>query len=72
MDMYGRVKPYSRLFHSNSSFTIEPSYPQRKSPWYPLDGRLGVPQNETIGKHDRLIKHSVFLFSVNFESVGYF
>jgi hypothetical protein len=27
------------------SFTSRPLYPQGKSPWYPLDRRLGGPQN---------------------------
>jgi len=26
------------------SFTLRPLYPQGKSPWYPLDRRLGGPQ----------------------------
>jgi hypothetical protein len=26
------------------SFTLQPLYPQGKSPWYPLDRRLGGPQ----------------------------
>jgi hypothetical protein len=28
------------------SFTPRPLYPQGKRPWYPLDGRLGGPQNQ--------------------------
>jgi hypothetical protein len=27
------------------SFTPRPLYPQRKSPWYPLDRKLGGPQS---------------------------
>jgi hypothetical protein len=27
------------------SFTLWPLYPQRRSPWYPLDRRLGGPQS---------------------------
>jgi hypothetical protein len=36
------------------SFTPRPLYPQGKSPWYPLDRRLGGPQtyvSEIIGDH---------------------
>jgi hypothetical protein len=29
------------------SFTPRPLYPQRKSPWYPLDRRLGGPQSRS-------------------------
>jgi len=29
------------------SFTAQPLYPQIKSPWYPLDRRLGKPQNQS-------------------------
>jgi len=29
------------------SFTTWPLYPQGKSPWYPLDRRLGGPQNHS-------------------------
>jgi hypothetical protein len=29
------------------SFTPRPLYPQGKSPWYPLDGRLGGPQSRS-------------------------
>jgi hypothetical protein len=29
------------------SFTPRPLYPQEKSPWYPLDRRLGGPQNRS-------------------------
>jgi hypothetical protein len=29
------------------SFTPLPLYPQEKSPWYPLDWRLGVPQSRS-------------------------
>jgi hypothetical protein len=28
-------------------FTSRPLYPQRKNPWYPLDRRLGGPQNRS-------------------------
>jgi hypothetical protein len=29
------------------SFTLRPLYPQGNSPWYPLDRRLGGPQNRS-------------------------
>jgi hypothetical protein len=29
------------------SFTLRPLYPQGKSPWYPLDRRLGWPQSRS-------------------------
>jgi hypothetical protein len=29
----------------SGQFTLRPLYPQEKSPWYPLDRRLGGPQN---------------------------
>jgi hypothetical protein len=29
------------------SFTARPLYPQRKSPWYPLDRKLGGPQSRS-------------------------
>jgi hypothetical protein len=29
------------------NFTPRPLYPQRKSPWYPLDRRLGGTQNRS-------------------------
>jgi hypothetical protein len=29
------------------SFTLRPLYLQGKSPWYPLDRRLGVPQSHS-------------------------
>jgi len=29
------------------SFTLQPLYPHGKSPWYPLDRRLGEPQNRS-------------------------
>jgi hypothetical protein len=29
------------------SFTPRPLYPQRNSPWYPLDRRLGGPQSRS-------------------------
>jgi len=29
------------------SFTPQPLYPQEKSPWYPLDRRLGGPQSRS-------------------------
>jgi hypothetical protein len=29
------------------NFTPRPIYPQGKSPWYPLDRRLGRPQNHS-------------------------
>jgi hypothetical protein len=32
------------------SFTPQPLYPQKKSPWYPLGRRLGVPQSWS--RHD--------------------
>jgi hypothetical protein len=28
-------------------FTLRPLYPQGKSPWYPLDRRLGGPQSQS-------------------------
>jgi len=32
------------------SFTPRPLYPQGKSPWYPLDRRLGDPQSHIYWK----------------------
>jgi hypothetical protein len=29
------------------NFTLQPLYPQGKSPWYPLDRRLGVPHSRS-------------------------
>jgi hypothetical protein len=29
------------------SFTLQPLYPQGKSPWYPLDRRVGGPQSQS-------------------------
>jgi hypothetical protein len=31
------------------SFTLQPLYPQGKSPWYPLGRRLGGPQSRSGG-----------------------
>jgi hypothetical protein len=39
------------------SFTLWPLYPQGKSPWFPLDRRLGVLQNNGL---DAVVKRNTF------------
>jgi hypothetical protein len=43
----GGIAP--RILWSRHSFTLRALYPQGKSPWYPLDRRLGGPQSRSGG-----------------------
>jgi hypothetical protein len=43
------------------SFTPRPLYPQEKSPWYPLDRRLGGPQSRSGSGGDGYDDTLVFL-----------
>jgi hypothetical protein len=45
VDVYIHVLLTSALVIGVVSFTLRQLYPQRKSPQYPLDRRLGRPQN---------------------------
>jgi hypothetical protein len=54
------------------SFTTRPLYPQGKSPWYPLDRRLGGPQSRSgCGGEEKNSEdmHSDFFFSLQIPSL---
>jgi hypothetical protein len=40
-----RIPDFGTRWRGVISFTLRPFYPQGKSPWYPLDRRLGGPQS---------------------------
>jgi hypothetical protein len=47
------------------SFTTRPLYPQGKSPWYPLDRRLGGPQSRSgRGGEEKNSQHPIIIIII--------